>query len=287
MKILLIILCIIVIMMLYCYSESLHFKVTAYTVDAQELAGKSIVLVSDLHCKSYGKNNMRLLKAIAKADPDAVVISGDLINGKHHSEFEYAYSFLRLLKAMKVPVYYAFGNHETRIIRYQGMPAYSEYVNQVKKFCILLNNTCSVLGDASFYGLELGPEYFRGKGDSILSPSIRSYINRASADRYNILIAHDPSFINEYSDWGADLVLSGHLHGGIIRLPFVGGIISPRCELFPKHDKGMFRYRNSVMIVSGGLGWHGIPFRFMNIPELIKINFSEVHNESSSQTRSI
>lgn len=89
---------------------------------------------------------------------------------------------------------------------------------------------------------------------------------------YTILIAHNPVFFETYANWGAELIVSGHLHGGIIRLPLVGGVLSPQVSFFPKYDKGLFKKGSSVMAVSAGLGKHTIPVRLWNPAELLIIN---------------
>ena len=95
-------------------------------------------------------------------------------------------------------------------------------------------------------------------------------------DTYTILIAHNPDYFPEYAAWGADLVLSGHVHGGIARLPLLGGVLSPAYRLFPKYDGGMFRENNSIMILGRGLGTHTIPVRFLNPGELVVV---ELHKQ--------
>ena len=88
---------------------------------------------------------------------------------------------------------------------------------------------------------------------------------------FQILMAHNPEYFRTYRRWGADLVLSGHVHGGIVRLPFFGGVISPRVRLFPQYDGGHFTKENKDLIVSRGLGSHTIPFRLWNPGELVEI----------------
>ena len=100
-------------------------------------------------------------------------------------------------------------------------------------------------------------------------------------DCFQILLAHNPDYFPAYAAWGADLVLSGHLHGGVIRLPLLGGVISPRLHLFPHYDGGKFTCGNSTMIVSRGLGMHTIPFRFNNPGELVDITIRKRKNNGS------
>ena len=96
-------------------------------------------------------------------------------------------------------------------------------------------------------------------------------------NRYKILIAHDPEHIDRYAECGYDLCLSGHLHGGIIRLPFLGGLVTPRLQFFHKLSKGYFESGKMKMIISGGAGWHEIPFRILNKPEIPVIRFKKTY----------
>ena len=89
---------------------------------------------------------------------------------------------------------------------------------------------------------------------------------------YNVLIAHNPMYFDYYERWGADLVISGHIHGGIMRLPYLGGVISPQIRLFPKYSGGLYTINKAKMILSRGLGTHTIRFRFFNPPELVVVN---------------
>ena len=93
-------------------------------------------------------------------------------------------------------------------------------------------------------------------------------VNTAEKEHYQILIAHNPIYFKNYADWGADLALSGHVHGGIIRLPLLGGVISPAIALFPKYDAGKYEKDGSTMILSRGLGTHTIHVRMFNPGEV-------------------
>ena len=88
----------------------------------------------------------------------------------------------------------------------------------------------------------------------------------------NVLLAHNPVYFDTYAAWGADLTLSGHLHGGIVRLPLLGGVISPQMKLFPDYTRGCHTKENHRMIVGAGLGSHTIPIRINNPPELVVID---------------
>ncbi len=66
-------------------------------------------------------------------------------------------------------------------------------------------------------------------------------------------------------------MLSGHVHGGIMRLPFLGGVIAPSYKLFPKYDGGVYRGDGSVMLLGRGMGSHTLPFRFFNPAQLYAV----------------
>ena len=94
---------------------------------------------------------------------------------------------------------------------------------------------------------------------------------KSNQKEYQLLLAHNPIYFKSYIHWGADLILSGHLHGGLIRLPLMGGIISPQYRIFPKYDSGVFTEEKRSMVVSKGLGSHSVMMRLFNRPELVFI----------------
>ena len=268
--------------------ETRLLKITRYTIDSpripDDLNGMRVVLLSDLHCTSFGRNNLKMIKKIASVKPSAVIIAGDLINGTANEKFDYAANLLEVFSKVNIPVYYAFGNHEERLEgAFNKEGAYRAYSDICSRYAFLLNNDSMKLTprsrtitgpQTSIFGLVLPDEQFRMKLSKGLISPVGSYIGDPDPDGYNILIAHDPSYYREYLDWGADLILSGHLHGGIIRLPLLGGLISPRYSFFPKPDKGRYDYDNDrTMIISGGVGWHNLPVRFLNRPEIVAIDF--------------
>lgn len=85
-------------------------------------------------------------------------------------------------------------------------------------------------------------------------------------------MAHNPEYWPDYLTWGADLTLSGHLHGGMVRLPFLGGLFTPEGGLMPGYDKGLYKQGNQAMVVSAGLGVFVFPWRWMNPPDLVFID---------------
>ncbi|NLP34346.1 MAG: metallophosphoesterase [Clostridiales bacterium] len=105
----------------------------------------------------------------------------------------------------------------------------------------------------------------------VVEEYIRARLGKKDEDIFHILIAHNPIYYEDYVSWGADLILSGHVHGGLVRLPFIGGLISPSVKLFPKYDAGMFTKDEKTMIISRGLGTHSNMPRIFNPPELVVV----------------
>ena len=272
---------ILALLLLYCHSEVRRFRLNSMVIKDETvpdaLSGRSILLLTDLHCTSFGKDNSRLLNAISACNHDAVIICGDLINGLSEDEFSYAEQFLAALRSMGKPVYYTFGNHELKLISHVSQDCLEAYTAMVGQYCTLLNNSSISVFDehtVRLHGYMIPAECYHADSESLKEQvDIDAALGTPAEDCYNILIAHDPTLYPFYSDWGAQLTLSGHLHGGIIRLPLVGGVISPRYRLFPKPDRGLFRHGDMNMIISAGLGWHTIPFRFNNLPEMVLISF--------------
>lgn len=239
------------------------------------------IFVSDLHNKSYGKNNHRLLKAIEERNPDAILCAGDMLTAKPGRDFETAIEFMSALAA-KYPIYYGNGNHEYRLKLYPetyGNMA-EQYEEELKSVGIerLINQKREICDkNVVVYGLEIEKEYYkRFHKKSMEQDYIPSLLGKPDVQACTILIGHNPEYFEQYVQYGVDFVLSGHVHGGVARIPLLGGVISPSLRIFPKYDGGIFRKknkegRNTVMILSRGLGCHTIPVRFLNPGELIEI----------------
>lgn len=271
----------VVLFLVYGYCLNFFLKTEYYGIHAEKVDGEvRLVLLTDLHGNRYGKDNQKLVGRIEREHPDLICITGDMTvkDGKGIPE---VLSLLQRL-AEQYPVYYSPGNHEIR------MPDYENYKRQVREFGVyyLENEWLSAGHGIVLGGLDL-PEYWyhkcweRRKLDvpglaKIMEPPGRagSGGTRASGGEtlFPVLLAHNPEYFPQYADWGAGLVLSGHLHGGIARLPFLGGVIAPSLRLFPAYDAGYFHRGESHMVVSRGLGLHHIRFRFFNRPELSVID---------------
>lgn len=261
------------------------FHVTRYKVRIAQEKRKavrpfSVVFLSDLHNSSYGENNSMLLAEIRNQAPEAVFVSGDMLTGTAEPQMDLALSLLSGL-TKKYPVYYANGNHEQRMKAYSEKygDSYRRYSEAVKSFGVhLLENTCERIEllkmPVTVWGYELPMEYYRrGHRMELAVSQIEAALGKPEDDSFHILLAHNPIYFPAYAGWGADLTLSGHLHGGIVRFPFAGGLISPQMRLFPKYTKGMYTEKGKKLIVSAGLGSHTIHLRVNNPPELVVIDF--------------
>lgn len=238
-----------------------------------------LALLSDLHGQVYGRDNAPLAEDICRAEPDFIVAAGDMLTSSEEENEEVALALLARL-AKRCPIYYANGNHEQRMARRTDSYGlrYEKYEEELRRMGVhLLRDSyedfaCKGL-PLRVYGLEIPWQYYRRFRRAVPdTEEMKQLLGDGSGERYQILIAHNPMCFPAYAAWGADLSLSGHLHGGFIRLPLLGGILTPQCIPFPRYDRGLFEKDGHYLAVSAGLGTHdGIP-RFGNPTELVLID---------------
>lgn len=232
------------------------------------------VVLSDLHNKRYGRDNERLLGAIRALEPDFVLIAGDILTAVPKASMEPALQLLREL-AKEYPIYYGNGNHEHRLKLYPqtyGDMA-SRYAAALKEMGIEpMVNSHTVLSEygIAIFGSEIDKRFYKRFRINDMSPAyLGEILGQAPQNLYTVLLAHNPDYFPVYAAWGADLTLSGHVHGGVVRVPFWGkGVLSPALRLFPKYDGGIYREGRAVMVQSRGMGTHTIPIRLFNPAEL-------------------
>ncbi len=265
------------------FYENRHFRITEYDIKNTKIPegfeGFKLVVLSDLHNHVYGKANESLVEAIKKEKPDMVLFAGDILTAYGEGDFTPALSLVERI-AGEYPSVMAFGNHEYRMVLYpeKYKRNFSEYRELTKKAgATWLDNETSFLErdgkKLAITGLSLDREYYRRlklkQMDKTYLDGICPFNDRSI---FQILLAHNPDYFPCYAEYGADLVISGHVHGGMIRLPFLGGVVSPMLKLFPKYDRGLYESGNSKMILSAGLGNHSIKMRINNPAELVVIN---------------
>ena len=231
------------------------------------------VLFSDLHNKVYGKNNEQLLMEIENANPEAVLIAGDLLTSQPHQNIRPTIELMNAI-CQRWPVYYSLGNHETKLMMYPEdfHEQYAEFIKEtehVHRNVIQNQHIFLPEKNIDLCGLEIERSYYkRFRKQQLPLSYVTNLVGNAKKDVCEILMAHNPAYFETYAEWGADFVLSGHVHGGIMKLPILGGVISPTMRLFPKYDGGIYHEGKSTMLLSRGLGVHTIPLRIFNPGEL-------------------
>lgn len=222
------------------------------------------VQLSDLHRRCFGAHQRRLLRAVRTLRPACIVVTGDLVS-RTETDFTETERFVRDLCTI-APVLTVCGNHEADL----PPELFSAYRNALRRGgAISLDNRMLRVGTVTFAGLSLPSAYYRGGGVmgftgkyNCTTETLRQRLGDCPPD--TVLLAHNPLWFPAYAEWGAALTLSGHVHGGAVRLPLLGGILSPERKFFPRYDKGYFTQGSAAMIVSGGLG----KLRLFNPPEI-------------------
>lgn len=256
--------------------ELLRFRTTEYQIITNKVHWEvRLVLLADLHGFSYGKENRRLLEAVRKAKPDVILIAGDLIVTGVPESYEVSESLCRELLKLS-PVFFTFGNHETRAGD-RNIDKMKELTSSLERMGVtLLNNEFSSEPvneeELLIYGLEVPMNYYQKHVHNELPAGfLKERLGDCPKDRFSVLLSHNPAFSDECFAWGADLILSGHTHGGLIRFPGRGSLISPELTFFPKYDGGIYEKDGKHLIVSKGLGTHTFHIRIFDRAEVVSI----------------
>lgn len=268
------------------WMRELHtFRVTHYHIASKKLNGlkeeRKIVFLSDLHNYSYGVNNEKLIRAIEREKPDYILVAGDMLVAKPGKSTEIAENFMKQLPGIS-EVYHSNGNHEQRLKESEDIygELYVKYESSLKDAGVhcLSNERVALSWDnksLAIYGLELPHKKYKKFRKQVLKvEDVESLLGKAKEDDFNILIAHNPTFMDTYMKWGADVTVSGHLHGGVVRIPFIGGIISPQFILFPKYSGEMKKVGEKFSVVSKGIGIHTIKIRLFNPAEIVVLHIN-------------
>ncbi|MDR1891725.1 MAG: YdcF family protein [Oscillospiraceae bacterium] len=252
------------------------FKTTQLTISLQnfppELSGLKILHLGDLHNLSFGEKNAMLAQAVINADPDYLFATGDFLDRHSRS----GQPFIDLLETLggRFPVVSSLGNHELDVKKHRP-ETFCGFMQKTKELGVCwLDNERLILKHQgrsfAVYGLTLCENQAHGKG------TIKRVLGEIDPDVPAVILSHDPRRFPEIASWakGAKrepLVLSGHVHGGLIRLPVLGGVCAPRMILFPKYDAGEFSAGNARMFVTRGFGDSFLGFRLNNSRELAVI----------------
>ena len=260
--------------------DTTHFETTEYCVtDPRIKKSCRAVVLADLHNQRYGRENALLLEAIRKGNPDFVLITGDMLTASPGKDFQPAIDLLGEL-AKSYPIYYGVGNHEYRLWLYRETygdigKRYEEAlekigVREMKNETLLLNDF-----GIAVTGSQIHQRYYRRRRPVAMKETyLPRILGRPDPETFTILLAHHPDYFPKYAAWGADLTLSGHVHGGVVRVPFWNkGVISPAVKFFPEYDGGLFEKDGNYMLLSRGLGCHTIPIRLFNPGDLLFLEF--------------
>lgn len=262
------------------------FDTNRFVVRKMEICDKRIkgnyrvVVLSDLHNKCYGRDNILLLEKIREQKPDAIFVAGDILTAKPGKTLAIATHFIGEL-AKDYPIYYGNGNHEHRIKLYPetyGDMA-QEYAEALTACGVepLVNekreiSSCNIV----VYGAEIARKFYKRFHTPVMEEEyLKELLGEPDKEKFVCLLAHNPDYFPRYAAWGADLVCAGHVHGGMVRIPGYRGVVSPAVRLFPKYDGGIFKEGESTMLLSRGLGMHTIPIRMFNPGEFTVVDFKE------------
>lgn len=228
--------------------------------------------MSDLHSKKFGENQEVLIEKVKSLNPDIIAITGDLIDSKRYD----AEASLKVVKELvkHYPVYFVTGNHELWSGRYDSLE------KELKRYNVtVLRNEHERIQKEGQEICLLGiddPAFTAKNNDeneemSTVKNEIVKVKNAVDQDEYKVLLSHRPELLQVYAEQQIDLVLTGHAHGGQVRLPFIGGLVAPNQGILPKYTAGSYKEQGTSMIVSRGLGNSIIPQRIFNRPEIVVV----------------
>lgn len=222
--------------------------------------GLRVAELSDLHGRSFGKNNVRLLRTLQKARPDMICICGDLFDEK--TDLTMLEPLLSGLTDI-APVYYVTGNHEWQVKNLR------EILQKMRAWGVtVLENEERVLSRGGAEMVVAGVHDPCGPYDMKTPAALVRELRSAQGNDFILMLSHRNDELTMWSQLGVQLVLSGHCHGGVVRLPFVGGVFGTRRELFPEYDAGVYRQDGTTLFVSRGLGYTNVHFRLFNRPHV-------------------
>ncbi|MCU5114176.1 metallophosphoesterase [Bacillus wiedmannii] len=261
---------------IFLYSQNNLISITEVNITSNKIPssfkGFKILQISDLHNKKFGDNQETLIQKVKSIHPDIIAITGDLIDSKSY-DAEVSLELIRGL-VKEYPIYFVTGNHE----KWSGK--YNDLEKELKqhRVTVLRNEHVSIqIGGQDIHILGIDdPEFVTGNRDegNVVKDEIIKAKFEMQPDTYNVLLSHRPEFLTEYADEQIDLVLSGHAHGGQVRLPFIGGLVAPNQGILPTYTAGLYEKQNTSMVVNRGLGNSIIPQRIFNRPELVVVQLN-------------
>ena len=259
------------------YRDNTLLTVSHYTVKSERLPQAfnafRILQLSDLHSASFGEDNTNLLAEMEAQNPHIVVLTGDMVN-TGDEDFDVFLTFANALGRL-YDTYYIVGNHEQNLEEDKQQGLLKEITDM--GITVLDNEKLELdrNGDKiDLYGMWFNLRYYKDSGNphtkdiSFDADTMEKIMGSKNSTRFSLLLTHNPLYFNTYAQWGADLTLAGHIHGGMIRIPFVGGLLSPEREFFSKYSEGQYFIDTKSMIVNRGLGNGDFGIRLFNRPEI-------------------
>ncbi len=232
--------------------------------------GCTIVQLSDLHGASFGEDNAELIAAVAAQDPDLIFLTGDIQDRYRKTPASYTAAIGRAMAGI-APTYFVTGNHEW------AFPDVRELKRALKDagVTVLTNEFVALERNGGVIFLA-GIDDPNGFADQKSPEALAEEVKAAADGGFWMLLAHRNNYFEkQYSGLGADLVISGHGHGGLIRLPFTDGLISVERTLFPSYTAGFYQFNGRDVFVSRGLGNSGPSFRLFNRPQLVTLTLEK------------
>lgn len=294
-----ILICIYLVIYIVSKIECLNYRVREFTIERSKCINNvDIVFISDFHNKRYKNDNIDLINHILKLNPDYIILGGDFIDFSSLQSYFNRVSYKNTVKFIEnltkyikdnkgktkiKNVFFGFGNHELRLKERKDneimQKIYNEFIKCLNDNDVIMLNdeTITLYDNMTISGINLYKGYYR----NIFSkkPNIKhiekdildKYFAKIDTNRFNIMAFHKPDYFEDFADYGFDLVLSGHNHGGLIRFPKIGALFSPDLNILPKYNDGIYKYKNKTLIVSAGLGEHFVKLRVNNRPDICLI----------------
>jgi len=261
------------IIIYFLYFQNNKIVVTNYHISSPKLPkafdGFCIVQISDVHGKLFGEKQSRLVNEVSKLKPDIIAITGDLVDRRRYREKP---GLLLVEEIINIaPVYFVNGNHEIGSGKYEAL---GEKLKELGVTVLRDANISFVRGQDSISIVGIDSPKIKKIIYSHMKTGLENalYGMKNKKKMFKLLLAHRPEQFELYVNNDVDLVLSGHAHGGQIRLPFIGGLYAPEQGWFPKFVNGVHEKKQTKMVISRGLGPSIFPFRIFNYPEVVKIN---------------
>ena len=258
----------------FLYYQNNSLVTSEYTITSNNLPKSfhnyKIVQLSDLHSKLFGEDQEDLLKRVNRTEPDLIVFTGDLIDSNRSDEQT---GILLMEKLIEIaPVFYVTGNHEWWSGKFNELEEDLESIGvqvmrNTSEYITIGEDKIQIIG-LDDPAIEGSSHAEKAKTEENIKEAITGF---EGEDHFRILLSHRPELFSLYSDYGFELVFSGHAHGGQFRIPFVGGLIAPDQGLFPEFTSGEHHSEGTTMIVNRGLGNSIVPFRIFNHPEIVVV----------------